>query len=91
MAADYFSEFGDISERKNKKYKVFVDGDWIHFGDTRYEHFSNDKIPPQLRIYKTHGDPERRQNYLTRAYGIKNGKSKNDPKSANYWSIHILW
>jgi len=54
----------------------------IHFGDTRYQDFTQ------------HGDKKRRLNYLTRTAGIKNkeGKlTKDDKNSSNYWSRRVLW
>lgn len=30
-----------ISERKYKKYKVYVEGRWIHFGDKNYQHYKD--------------------------------------------------
>jgi hypothetical protein len=54
----------------------------IHFGDTRYQDFTQ------------HGDKQRRLNYLTRTAGIKNkeGKlTKDDKNTANYWSRVWNW
>ena len=54
----------------------------IHFGDSRYEDFTQ------------HKDKERRKSYLKRAKGIKNKKGEltyKDKNSANYWSIKLLW
>ena len=81
------------STRKNKKYMVKVDNDWVHFGDTRYEHFF-DKVPLKLYSHLNHGDKERKKRYLARAKGIRDKQGKltaNDPKSPNYWSIRWLW
>lgn len=81
------------STRKNKKYMVKVDDQWIHFGDTRYEQFF-DRVPLKLYSNLNHGDPIRQKNYLARAKGIidKNGKlTADNPKSPNYWSIRWLW
>lgn len=77
------------SERKNKKLKVFVKR-WIHFGDTRYQHYK-DKTGIWSEL--DHNDPERRRRYLARASKIKSrgkltAKNKNSP---NFWSINILW
>jgi len=62
------------STRKNKKYMVKYKGQWIHFGDTRYEHY-RDKTPLKLYSYLDHDDLIRRLNYVNRAMGIrdKNG------------------
>jgi len=81
------------STRKNKKYMVKVDDQWIHFGDTRYEQFF-DRVPLKLYSNLNHGDKERQKNYITRAKGIvdKNGKlTWKDKKSPNYWSVRWLW
>ena len=74
------------SKAKNKKMSVYVMKDGkrklIHFGDTRYQDFTQ------------HGDKQRRLNYLTRTAGIKNkeGKlTKDDKNTANYWSRKVLW
>ena len=74
------------SKAKNKKYSVYVMKDGkkklIHFGDSRYEDFTQ------------HKDKERRKSYLKRAKGIKNKKGEltyKDKNSANYWSIKLLW
>lgn len=71
------------SNRKNKKFKVLVDNNKIiHFGDSRYEDFTQ------------HKDKKRQVSYCKRAKGItdKNGnltyKNKN---TANYWSYFWLW
>ena len=81
------------STRLNKKYMVKVDNEWIHFGDTRYQHFF-DRVPLKLYSHLNHNDKERRRRYLARAKGIvdKNGKlTADNPKSPNYWSIRFLW
>ncbi|PSR08334.1 MAG: hypothetical protein C7M88_10225 [Candidatus Arcticimaribacter sp.] len=74
------------SKAKNKKYSVYVMKDGkkklIHFGDSRYEDFTQ------------HKDKERRKSYLKRAKGIKNKKGDltyKDKNTANYWSIKLLW
>ena len=55
-----------VSKAKNKKFSVYVLKDGkrklIHFGDNRYEDFTQ------------HKDEKRRQSYLKRAKGIKNKK-----------------
>ena len=71
------------SDRKNKKFKVLTKSGIIHFGDTRYEDFTQ------------HKDKKRQENYCKRAKGIKNKKGeltyKDKDNSANYWSYHFLW
>ena len=80
-----------VSTNKNKKLKVVVNGTTIHFGDARYEHFF-DKTG-LLPKSQNHGDDKRRQAYLNRASKIKDstGLAMNNPKSANYHAIRILW
>lgn len=74
------------SWRKNKKFAVLAsDGKLyvlIHFGDTRYEDFTQ------------HKDKKRRENYLKRSAGIRDGNGKltaNNIFSPNYWSRKYLW
>ncbi len=74
------------SWRDNKKLVVRVKkgnkDEVIHFGNPDYKDFTQ------------HGDKERRKNYLARAGGIKDGDgnlTKNDPFSANYHSMRVLW
>jgi hypothetical protein len=80
-----------LSTNKNKKLKVIVGSKTIHFGDTRYEHFF-DKTG-LLPKSQNHGDEKRRQAYLNRASKIKDstGLAMNNPKSANYHAVRILW
>ena len=81
------------STRKNKKYMVKVDNDWVHFGDTRYEQFF-DNVPLKLYSNLNHNNKERRKNYLARAKAItdKDGKlTWKNKKSPNYWSVNWLW
>ena len=81
------------STRKNKKYMVSYNNNWIHFGDTRYGQFK-DKTPLKLYSHLNHNDVKRRMNYLQRSKGIKdkNGNltylNKNSP---NYYSVKYLW
>lgn len=71
------------SKRQGKKYVVELsNGKKIHFGSSKYAD------------YLTHKDKERRDNYLNRAKNIKNKEGDltyNNPESANFWSIHLLW
>ena len=80
-AKDYLGDDVIIkpSTRKFKKYMIFKpDSKWSHFGDNRYEDFTQ------------HRDKDRKENYLARASNIK-GNWKNDKYSPNNLSIHILW
>jgi hypothetical protein len=86
-----------LSNRKNKKYKVFNTKlqKWIHFGDKRYEHYHTSKyIPKNLHIFKEHNDEQRKKNYQKRASNIrdKNGDyTYLDENSPNFYSYWFLW
>ncbi len=67
----------ELSEKKDKKYKVLVDGKTIHFGST-------------MQDYTKHGSETRKNAYLARAKGIK-GDWKAKKYSANNLAIHLLW
>lgn len=54
----------------------------VNFGDRNYEDFT------------THGSAKRRENYLKRSAGIRDGSgkpTKNNKLSANYWARKVLW
>jgi hypothetical protein len=81
-----------LSEKKNKKLKVKINNNWIHFGDNRYQHFKDktELLDPELN----HSDNERRKRYLSRASKIldKEGNlTANNPESPNFHAIKILW
>ena len=73
----------DYSTRKNNKYMVTLEsGKKVHFGSTKYAD------------YLTHKDKDRRDKYLNRATKIKNKQGEltfNNPESANFWSVNLLW
>ena len=73
----------NYSKRKGKKYVVSLpNGKKIHFGSKKY---------PDYLIHK---DTERRDKYLRRAKSIVNKEGEltyNNPESANYWSVYLLW
>ena len=73
----------DYSTRKNNKYMATLpSGKKVHFGSPKY---------PEYTIHK---DKERRDKYLSRATKIKNKQGEltyNNPESANFWSVHLLW
>ena len=73
----------DYSKRKNNKYVVTLPGGKnLHFGSSKY---------PDFLIHK---DKERKDKYLARAKKIKNKKGEltyENPESANYWSVNLLW
>lgn len=79
------------STRQGKKLMTTVGDKTIHFGDSNMQHY---KDKTGINKSKDHNDPERRKAYLSRAKGIKNKEGKpvaNDPKSANYHAIRVLW
>ena len=67
----------ELSEKKDKKYKVIVDGKTVHFGST-------------MPDYTLHGSKTRQKSYLARAKGIK-GDWKSNKYSANNLAINLLW
>lgn len=80
------------STRKDKKLMVNVNGKWIHFGNSNYQHFFDKTGLLDKKL--NHKDIKRRLRYLKRAKGIKynNGKfTYSDINSPNYHSINILW
>ncbi len=81
-----------LSENKHKKLKVLVGDKWVHFGDSRYQHYYD--RTGLLPKSQNHLDKERRDRYLKRASNIydKNGKlTKNNIYSPNYYAMRILW
>tara|TARA_R100000951_G_scaffold51810_1_gene43644 strand:- start:227 stop:505 length:279 start_codon:yes stop_codon:yes gene_type:complete len=81
------------SNKKNKKYMIETDSGPVHFGDKRYEQFED---TTGLGLYSNlnHKDKKRKDSYCSRAMGIKNKKNEftyNDPASANYYSVRLLW
>jgi len=67
------------STRKNKKFMIMnPDNKYVHFGDKRYEDFTQ------------HKNKDRQQNYLKRSRNIK-GNWKNNKYSPNNLSMNILW
>ena len=73
----------DYSKRKNNKYVVKLpSGKKLHFGSSQHPD------------YLIHRDNDRREKYLSRAKKIKNRKGElthENPESANYWSVNLLW
>ena len=79
------------STRRGKKLMVEVSGRTIHFGDSNMQQF---KDKTGIWRKKNHGDDKRRDSYLARSKGIKDGSGKltwTNPKSPNYHSIRVLW
>ena len=67
----------ELSEKKDKKYKVIIDNKSIHFGST-------------MEDYTKHKDESRRKSYIARAKGIK-GDWKSNKYSPNNLAINLLW
>jgi hypothetical protein len=68
------------STLKNKKFKVVIyvndkKKKTVHFGHSAYEDFT------------THKDVERKKRYESR----HRNDNLNDPYSAGFWSMHLLW
>lgn len=64
-----------ISTRKDKKYMIFLNNKWIHFGQMGYEDFTK------------HKDKNRRKWFLNRNKKWRNQK-KNTP---GFLSYYLLW
>ena len=76
------------SKRKNKKYDVFKDENFIlSFGDTRYSHYKD-----KFKLYSKddHNDLTRLKNFRNRFKTLYE-KNKNNPLSSIYWSWNYLW
>lgn len=71
------------STHKHKKFQIEApSGKTIHFGDTRYED------------YTQHKDEKRRESYCKRAMAIQDKDGNltwKNKESANYYSTHLLW
>jgi hypothetical protein len=80
-----------LSDKKNKKLKVTVDSEVIHFGDDRYDHFKD--RTGLLPKSQNHGDTKRRLSFLNRSTKIKDstGFAYLNPKSPAYHALRILW
>ena len=68
----------------NKKYKVFVNGKYVFFGDKRYQQY-HDRIGYYSRL--DHLDTDRRARYRQRHHY----DYINDRNHPGYWSYHYLW
>jgi hypothetical protein len=74
------------SSRDTKKGMVYV----MKGGSKRLIHFGD----ASMSDYTKHKDPKRRENYLRRSAGIRDGAGNltaNDKNSANYYSRRYLW
>ena len=70
--------FPYLSTRKNKKFMILTDKHkWVHFGDSRYEHYT-----------EGHLDENRRDLYQIRHRSSENWR---DPDTAGFWSYWFLW
>lgn len=79
------------STRKDKKLMTRVDGQLIHFGDAKAQHYyDKTDIWSQLNHY----DTKRRASYRARHSAIKLADGRiaiNDPRQPAYHSYRILW
>ena len=64
------------SSKRNKKFAADVHGRTIHFGDSRYEDFTQ------------HNDPERKKRYIQRH---KKNENWSDVQTAGFYAKHLLW
>ena len=64
------------NNRKNKKYQIIVGDKTIHFGDSRYQDFTQ------------HNDEERKKLYILRH---KKREDWSDPYTSGFWALHLLW
>lgn len=68
------------SDKPNKKYYIITSsGKKVHFGDSRYHHFTEDDL-----------DETRRKAYVNR-HKKNEDWSKNGIDTAGWWSYHYLW
>lgn len=84
---DYF-----LSDRKDKKLKVLIDSQWVHFGQFPYEHYFDKTGLLDKKL--NHNDIKRKKMYLKRATYITDkhhNMTAEDIRSPNYHSINILW
>jgi hypothetical protein len=66
------------SNRKNKKWKITGDFGTVHFGDSRYEDFTQ------------HRDKERRRRYLER-HRAREDWTETGIDTPGFWSRWLLW
>lgn len=82
----------ELSEKKDKKLKAYVNSSWIHFGQKGYDHYKD--ATSLLPKSQNHLDEKRRELYLKRASKItdKEGNlTKDDKTSSNFHALRILW
>lgn len=72
-----------LSNRINKKYYALFNGEKVHFGDSRYEHFYD-----KMKYYShlNHNDRKRRILYKKR-----HEKDRHVVGSAGWFADQILW
>ena len=81
-ARQYGAERLIPSWRALKKWAVLYNGKWIHFGDERYEDFTQ------------HGDEKRRESYRKRHSGIMTAggyPAYLDRTKPAFWAWNLLW
>ena len=81
-----------LSDKPEKKLMVKVNGKFIYFGDSKFQHYKDKTslLPKEMN----HLDPLRRTSYIMRASKIENkygNLTYKDPTYANYHALEILW
>jgi hypothetical protein len=64
---------------------VHVNNKWVHFGDTRYQHY-RDRTPLRLYSHLNHGDAARRRNFKSR-----HERTRHVKYSASWFADNYLW
>jgi len=83
----------ELSNRKNKKLKVDVNGVWIHFGGPQGSKHFFDKTG-LLNKSLNHKDEKIRKAWKARHEKIKDKEGRlvyKDPNSPSYHSYKVLW
>ncbi len=82
------------STRSGKKYMSKTpSGKWVHWGDTKYEHYK-DSTGVGAWSKLDHNDKERRKQYRARHEKVmtKEGTpAYKDKEQASYYAYHFLW
>jgi len=72
---------------------VKVNNKWVHFGDSRYQHYK-DSTPLKAFKHLDHNDEERRRRYRQRHRAIKTKDGTpayKDKNKASFWAYNYLW
>jgi len=68
----------DVSDKKSKKFMVYVNGKTVHFGDKKYMDFTQ------------HKDPARQKRYIQRHKKTENWTASGID-TPGFWSRWLLW